>query len=469
MSPPEQSLPDRTRRRIERFVDARRVEHDVPGLSIAVATPEGVVYEGGFGARDIAAREPATAETLYSIGSVTKVYTALAVLRLATEGRLDVDDEIREYTEFWNEVPGDPITIAELLAHASGVPTDHPGTRELLFADRPPGSPIVTPEDTRIHANAAAAERRLTDPDHFMYNTRGYQILGRIVRHVSGRPFADYVEEALFEPLGMDRSQVGYGSLLEMEGDVATGYAFEDGEPVPNGHDLRRDIHPPHSGGGILSSAREMAATARCLLRDGVVDSEPLVDAALVDGMFEIQSPTMATLDGGEYGVGYGPRVVEFLGEPLAYHTGTAPGISRAYLGAMREAGLGVALGANTADVPIGGIGHGVLALLCDEEPVEVVPQLALREKCRAVAGTYEGFRGAPGVAVEPDASGTHIRLSFGDGADRSRPAFPTSTRHDDRSFYLVGGVGATYPVTFHETDDGLELRFDAYRLTRAP
>lgn len=460
-------LDDATAERLERFVDDQRVEHDVPGLSLAVTTPDRVVYAGGFGARDIESMAPATPDTLYSIASVTKVYTALAVLRLATRGELDVHDEIREYTDFWNDVPGEPITVAELLAHASGMPSDHPGEREVLFADEAPGAPIVTPADTRLHTNAAA-ERRLTDPPHLMYNTRGYQILGRIVANVSGRSFAAFVEAELFEPLGMARSQVGYGDLLSMAGDVATGYRFEDGVPVPNGHDLNASIHPPHAGGGVLSSVKEMSATARLLLNDGTVDGERLIDPELVDDLFTIHSPPLETVDGDPYGSAYGPRVIEFLGEPLAYHTGTAPGISRGYLGVLREAGYGVTVGVNTADVPIGGVGHGVLAILNGEDPVAVVPQLGLRAKCESVAGTYEGFRGAPGLTVEPDESGSHIELVPA-GSDRRLPAFPTSTRHDDRSFYLVGRVGTKYPVTFHERGSGMELRFNDLRLDRVP
>lgn len=154
-----------TIQRIERCIDDKRVEHDVPGLSIAITDLDEVVYKNAFGARDIEERIPVTPDTLYSIASVTKVYTALAILRLATTGHLSVNDEIRAYTDFWNDVPGDPITIAELLAHSAGVPEDHPQNRSLLFADELPASPLVTLEDTRIHANAAA-ERRLTDPGY---------------------------------------------------------------------------------------------------------------------------------------------------------------------------------------------------------------------------------------------------------------------------------------------------------------
>lgn len=458
-----------TIQRIERFIDEKRVEHNVPGLSIAVTNPDEVVYRTAFGARDIEARIPVTPNTLYSIASVTKVYTALAILRLATTGQLSIDDEIRAYTDFWNDVPGDPITIAELLSHSTGVPEDHPEDRSLLFADELPASPLVTLEDTRIHANAAA-ERRLTDPDYFMYSSRGYEILGDIVGTVSGRPYEDFVEEELFAPMGMEDSQVGYGDLREMEGDVAHGYRFEEGEPVVSEHDLQREIHPPYSGGGILSSVAEMAQTARCLLNDGAIDGDRLIDTNLIDAMFRVQSPTVPAIEGAtEAAVGYGPRVADFLGDTLAHHTGTAPGVSRAYMGVLRDSGFGVTLGVNTSDVPIGAVGQGVLALLKGETPAEVVPKLGLQAKCRAVAGTYEGFRGSSGITVVPDDSERHINLAFGDTDGPGTPALPNSTHPDDLTFYLQGQHGRRHPVSFHQTPDSLELRFNVYRLQRVP
>lgn len=454
---------------IERFIDDKRVEHKVPGLSIAITNLDEVVYKNAFGARDIEERIPVTPDTLYSIASVTKVYTALAILRLATAGHLSVQDEIRAYTDFWNDVPGEPITIAELLSHTAGVPEDHPEDRSLLFADELPASPLVTLDDTRIHANAAA-ERRLTDPDYFMYSSRGYEILGDIISNVSGRSYEDYVENELFAPMGMEDSQVGYGDLREMEGDVAHGYRFEEGEPVVTEHNLQREIHPPYSGGGILSSVIEMAQTARCLLNEGAIDGDRLIDTELIDAMLTVQSPSVPAIDGAtEAAVGYGPRVGDFLGDTLAHHAGTAPGVSRAYLGVLRDSGLGVTLGVNTSDLPIGAIGQGVLAILKDKNPEEVVPKLGLQAKCRTVAGTYEGFRGSSGITVVPDDSERHINLAFGDTDGSGTPALPNSTHPDDLTFYLQGQHGRRHPVSFHQTPDGLELRFNVYRLQRVP
>lgn len=455
-----------TKREIETFLDEGRVEHDVPGLSVAVLDADGVLHAAGLGARDIESRTPATPDTRYSIASVTKVFTAVATLQLVAREDLALEDPIADYVEFWRDVPGDPITVAELLCHSSGMPSDYVFERELLFSDTPPASPVVTREDDVRHANGGA-DRRIPDPEWYMYNARGYQILGEIVTEVTGRPFGDYVAEEIFAPLGMDRSQVGYGELAELGEDTATGYVIEDGVPEPNSHDLNAEIRPPHSGGGILSSAVDLAAFCRCLLNDGELDGTRILPSDLVDAMCSHQAPTQRTVDGDEIGCGYGPRIRTFLDGTLADHTGTSPGIGRAYVGILPEKGLGVTLGTNTSDVPIGVLGKGVLAIAAGAEPGEVVPSLSLDGKLEAVSGTYEGYRGGLMVSVSPADSGSHLEVTYHDYPGWSFPAFPESTARDDYTFYSVREGGLRNPVTFQETTDGMEMRCSVDRLKR--
>lgn len=451
-------------RDIETFLDEQRVEHDVPGLSVAVFDVDGVRHATGLGARDIEARAPATADTRYSIASVTKTVTAVAILQLVERGRLSLSGEIRSYVEYWTDVPGDPITVHDVLSHSHGMPSDYVGRRELLFSETPPASPVVTDDDYVRHVNGAA-DRRILDPNGYMYSGFGYLILGEILEAVVERSYATYVEEEIFEPLSMDRSQVGYGDIAELGDDTITGYRIEDGEPVPNSHDLEAELRPPYSGGGILSSVTDLATLGRCLLNDGATDGARLLAEDLVAEMTASQGPSWETIDGEEIGYGYGMQTTELMGDPVAQHTGTAPGISRAYLGIRPERSLGVTLGVNTTDVPIGSIGQGVLALLEGTTPSEAVPALALRRKLSAVTGTYEGYRGGTRVRVE--AADSHITVTYEQGPEWEFPAFPETTAVDDYRFYTVRPSGARDPVTFHDTADGMEFRCNVDRLDR--
>lgn len=98
---------------------------------------------------------------------------------------------------------------------------------------------------------------------------------------------------------------------------------------------------------------------------------------------------------------------------------------------------------------------------------MEVVPSLALAEKIEAVTGTYEGYRGGLTATVDAADTGSHIEVTYEDGPGWEFPAFPESIAHDDYAFYTVRVDGLRDPVTFHETDDGMELRCNIDRLTR--
>ena len=446
-----------TKRKLESFLDAWMVEHHVPGSSVALFDREGVLHANGLGARNIEAREPATPETRYSVASVTKTITAMAVLQLVDRGALSLDDEIRDYVDVWADVPGDPITVHDLLAHSSGMPLDYGARRELLFAETPPTSPLVTREDRVRHADGAA-DRRIADLEGYLYSNRGYQLLGEIVEAVADRSHAAFVERELFAPLGMDRSQVGFGTLSETGDDVMTGYAIEDGEPVAREFDLEAGADPPYAAGGVLSSVTDLARLGRCLLDGGELDGTRVLDSTLVDAMCRHQAPAWSTIDGHRRGYGYGLRLYDFANETLAGHTGTSP-VSRAFVGIMRERGIGVALCVNTATVPIDALAQGTLAIAIGESPAELVPYVGLQTKTAAVTGAYEGYRGGVTATVDAADSGAYIEVVYEDGPGWTFPAFPESTAPDDYRFYRVRPDGLREPVTFHETTDGMELR----------
>ena len=454
-----------TRQRIESFLDAWMVDHDVPGLSVACFDPDGLRYANGLGARNIEDREPATPETCYSVASVTKTVTALATLRLVDRGRLDLADEIREYVSVWDDVPGDPITVGDLLSHSAGMPLDYGGQREPLFSETAPTSPLVTREDRIRHANGAT-DRRIEEPAGYLYSNRGYQILGEIVEVVADRTHADFVERELFDPLGMDRSQVGHGEVSNAADDAMTGYRIDDGVPVETPFDLEAGMDPPYAAGGMLSSVTDLSRLGRCLLDGGDLDGTHILSEELVDAMCDHQAPPWTTIDGHDRGYGYGTKIVELADATLVGHTGTSP-VSRAYVGMDRERGLGVAMAANTASVPIEALAFGVLAIARGRSPTASVPRIALQEKIAAVTGTYVGYRGGVTVAVDAADDGGYLEVDYRDGPGWTFPAFPESTGHDDYRFYRVRRDGLREPVTFHETADGMEMRCNIDCLVR--
>ena len=453
------------RQRIESFLDAWMVDHDVPCLSVALFDRDGLRYANGLGARNIDDREPATPDTCYSVASVTKTVTAIATLQLVDRGRLDLSDEIREYVSVWDDVPGEPITVHDLLSHSSGMPLDYGGQREPLFSETAPTSPLVTREDRIRHANGAT-DRRIEEPAGYLYSNLGYQILGEIVEVVADRTHAAFVERELIDPLGMDRSRVGHGEVSDVADDAMTGYEIDDGVPVETPFDLEAGMDPPYAAGGMVSSVTDLARLGRCLLEGGELDGTRILSDDLVDAMCDHQAPPLTTIDGYDRGYGYGMKIVELADATLVGHTGTSP-VSRAYLGMDRERGIGAAIAANTATVPIAALAFGVLAIARGGSPVASVPTIALQEKIAAVSGTYEGYRGGVTVTVAAAADGGHLEVDYRDGPGWTFPAFPETTAHDDYRFYRVRRDGQREPVTFHETADGMEMRCNVDCLVR--
>jgi CubicO group peptidase (beta-lactamase class C family) len=170
-------------------------------MSIAIVHDQEIVWARGYGYADLESRTPATPSTVYRLGSVSKLFTATAIMLLRDEGKLRLDDPITEYLPWFrlaNDFPdAPPITVRHLLTHTSGLPreadvpywTDHVfPTREQLIAVVPTQEAIAPPETT------------------YHYSNLGMALLGEIVAQVSGRPWHRFVKDEILDPLGMTSS-----------------------------------------------------------------------------------------------------------------------------------------------------------------------------------------------------------------------------------------------------------------------
>ncbi|HEX3488389.1 MAG TPA: serine hydrolase domain-containing protein [Streptosporangiaceae bacterium] len=187
--------------RVTEFV----AEHRLPGAMAGVIAGGGLAWSAGAGFADVARRRPPDPATLYRIASITKTFTATAIMRLAEAGRLHLDDpavahlpELRRASSPFG--PIETVTIRRLLAHQAGLPVDPPGTD--LSA---PGEsePFYEGLAERSLAQASELGPRIPPDLNHKYSNLGYQLLGEIVARVSGSPYTDYVRETILEPLGL--------------------------------------------------------------------------------------------------------------------------------------------------------------------------------------------------------------------------------------------------------------------------
>jgi len=425
---------------IDAFVEDWRTEEGIPGVSLAVVDRAGVQYATGYGHRDLETEAPATPDTLYAVASIVKPVTATAVLQLVERGDLALDDEIREYVDALADVPGEPITVRELLAHASGMPRDFVAQRYLIDDGR----------DLELFEHVAGAtDQRLLDRDRYMYFNGGYFALGEVIEAVDGRDYAEYVEAEVLEPLGMERSTLD-PAVVDRDDDAMTGYVIEDGELVPDSYDGGAG-----ASGGLIASARELGRLVRATMNDGELDGTRVLGADLIDAMTTPQSATLAGEDGYDRAYGFGWNVETFGGEPLVSHQGGI-GISGGYVAALPESGLGVALGFNALRGPSAPTGKGILAILRGERPEAAVRSLRAERAVEAVTGEYEAYRGATTATVEPG-PGRTVEVSL-DGLGPSFAAAFDEAGDGEYAFSFRTGTGTRWLAEFRERGAGMEL-----------
>ncbi len=289
---------------------ARYSRPDVPGASVLVLHGGAPVYEKAFGSADLEAHTAATAHTDYRLASLTKAFTAMSIMLLVKDGKLNYDDRVVDVLPGIPEYARD-IRIRNLLTHTSGI---------VDYEDFVPDS-----QTTQLNDDDVLRLMHRTDSLNFApgsayhYSNSAYVLLGLIVQHVSGIPFPKFLHDRIFAPLHMD-STVAYVKGTSTVPQRAYGYTADS-----SGHFTRTDQSSTSAtlgDGGIYTSVTDMAKWSDAL------DHATLVDSAT---MHRAWSPTMLTT-GKESGYGYGWFVATVNGELQLRHHGESTGFTNAIL-----------------------------------------------------------------------------------------------------------------------------------------
>lgn len=189
-----------------------------PGCAVSVSIDGKTAIARGYGSANLDYGIPITADTVFHVASVSKQFTAAAIALLVNEGRLSLDDDIRDYVP---ELPdfGEQITIRHLVHHTSGIRDQW----ELLELNGWRYSHDLITNDDVFRVLSRQKSLNFSPGEKHLYSNSGYTILARIVARVSGKRFREYVEENLFEPLGM-QSSFFRDNFQELVNDQATGY-----------------------------------------------------------------------------------------------------------------------------------------------------------------------------------------------------------------------------------------------------
>lgn len=252
------------------------------GISIALVDGADIVWAEGFGVAQASAQRPATPATRYEAGSITKLFTAAAVMQLVEQGLVDLDLPVDRYVPGFRirsrwDIASNPVTARLLLTHRAGIPEElHTGG----YADRS----RTLAETTALLADETLAY--LPGTLH-AYSNVGYAVLGRLIECVSGIPYARYVEQKILRPLGMQSSL-----MQDPAAQIPAGMALADGVGYPAPEDVApRWVDNGIADGGLRSTAQDLAKFASACLQTHAgkrPDGMPLQAASLAE-MWRLQ------------------------------------------------------------------------------------------------------------------------------------------------------------------------------------
>ena len=241
---------DLTTLRLQRVVDALLApwaRARGPGVTIGVVRDDVLAVHRSAGLAHIEPGVPIGPETTFRIASVSKQFTCAAVLMLAAEGRLRVEDDVRAHIHGFPDL-GQRITLAHLMHNTSGI-------RDMLEIMRLGGLDLAQPCTPQDLLDGVCRQRDLNfaPGTRYLYSNSNFMLLGRVVEQVSGEALADFLHRRIFAPLGMTMTR-HTPTTTELVPGLATGYL-----PAPGGWQRARHGFPLHGEGGLVSSVEDLA------------------------------------------------------------------------------------------------------------------------------------------------------------------------------------------------------------------
>ena len=358
-----------------------------PGCAVGVSQPGQPVLARAYGMADLEHDVANTPETIFEAGSVSKQFTAAAIVLLSLDGKLSLDDNVRKYIPELPEYQW-PITIRHMLTHTSGL-------RDWGSVAGIAGWPRGRRAHTHAHVvDILSRQRALNFPPgaEYSYSNSGYNLLAVIVDRVSGTSFSEFTKKRLFEPLGMTHTQwrddftrivknrsVGYSQR-------GTGWAND--MPFEN----------VHGNGGLLTTVGDL------LIWNENLHTGKLGGRAFLEEMHRRGVLTSGRTISYASGLMHG----EYKGKPEINHTGSTAGY-RAFLGRHPDSNLSIAVLCNAGNANPGGLGNSIAGVFLGPEAPRAVTQIKAASVDPSVlsskAGLYRQWR-----------TGDVLRLQFNEG-----------------------------------------------------
>lgn len=340
---------------------SKYAEYKLFNGTVLVADDSGILFKKGYGFANIEWNIPNQPDVKFRIGSITKQFTALIIMQLVQEGKIQLDKKISDYLDYYRKDIGEKVTIQQLLTHTSGIPnyTSKPGFLENNSKKN------YTPDN--LVKEVCSDDLEFQPGTQWAYNNSGYVILGAIIEKITGNPYADVLRERIFTPLDMTSS--GYDLSETIIEKRASGYEKE----FPGyKNSAYVNMSNPYSAGSLYSTVEDLYKWDRALYTNKLLNKE---------NMEEYFKPRAEAM-GGYYAFGWGvakdKSIVEGKELNVTSHGGGIHGFNTIITRVTDDKKLVVLLN-NTGSTILREISNSIFSILYDKEPKQVRMPLALR------------------------------------------------------------------------------------------
>ena len=406
-------------------------EHDIVGLSIALVDDQRIVWSQGFGFADEGKDIQAGPQTVYRAGSITKLFTATAVMQLVEQGRLDIDHPLREYVpEFQVHTrfePSSEVTPRLMMTHHSGLPSDIVngmwGDETASYRDLPE---LLKDEYLAFEPGQVRA-----------YSNIAFGLLGLLVERVSGLPYNEYVEKRILEPAGMRHAYIG---RLRDGGQNAAGYYEQQQRAIP--------VLREQPAGGLNASVEDLGHFAQLTLRVQSGEVTPVISRAGLKEMQSYQDGHSAFDMAPAFGFAW--AIDDSMGEQVGHlvsHNGGTPMFS-SQLMTLPEHKLAVVVmsNSNSAGRVTADIARKAMALMLESKTGMVLPENNVTSRNLALSaddlsrlpGSWSSLFGWVDIERDNDSLELSVR------EDRF-----SVVRHEDDRLYLEYDLFGLIPLNF--------------------
>jgi serine beta-lactamase-like protein LACTB len=378
---------------LDRLISHEVADKRLPALSVALVDDQKLVWARGYGFADADRKKPATADTVYRVGSVSKLFTDIAVMQLVEQGKLDLDAPVRKYLENFKPISrfDKPITLRMLMSHRSGL------LRE------PPAGNYFDPSVIALDRTVQSLNQTdlLYEPGtRTKYSNAGIAVVGRVVEATQGQRFARYLHNHVLDPLGMGRS--AFEPTADLTRDLATAVMWTyDGREFP-APTFELGMAP---AGSMYSTVNDLSRFLSALFAGGKGAGGQVLKAETLQEMF---TPQLGK-PGDKTGFGIGFNIAELDGHKRIGHGGAIYGFATE-LSALPEQKLGAVV-VTSRDVNNGVTRHiatEALRQLLAVREKKPLPKIAATkpvgvDRARRLAGRYAGKGGKAVELTERD------------------------------------------------------------------